>query len=174
MRSPGMTPVRALADRCLSHARLIAILAPNALLGGAIAFQYLGGLSPCQMCYWQRWPHLVAIALALGAILLRANRGLSAMLTALAAFAILTSGLIGGFHAGVEYGWWQGLTTCATGLSAGGGQSALDAIMHAPLVRCDVAAWSLFGISMAGYNFLLSTLAAFGILSFISRWKGAA
>ncbi|MCE7795130.1 disulfide bond formation protein B [Sphingobium sufflavum] len=162
-------------DRSLSRARLIAILAPNALLWGAIGFQYLGGLSPCQMCYWQRWPHLAAILLTLGAIGLRANRGLSAMLTMLSALAILTSGLIGGFHAGVEYGWWEGLTTCATGLSGGGGgQSALDAIMNAPLVRCDVAAWSLFGISMAGYNFLISVVVALGILTLVSRWKGGA
>lgn len=176
MRSVGMAPVRVLADRCLSHARLIAILTPTALLGGAIAFQYLGGLSPCEMCYWQRWPHLAAILLALAAIALRGQRGLSAMLTALAALAILTSGLIGGFHAGVEYGWWEGLTTCATPLSAGGGagggQSTLDAIMNAPLVRCDVAAWSLLGISMAGYNFLISTGAALAALSYIRRWRG--
>lgn len=174
MRSPDMTTVGMMADRSLSHARLIAILAPNALLGGAIAFQYLGGLSPCEMCYWQRWPHLAAIVLALGAIGLRGNRGVSAMLTALAAFAILTSGLIAGFHAGVEYGWWEGLTTCATSLSSANGQSALDAIMGAPLVRCDVAAWSLLGISMAGYNCLLSVVASLAILTFISRWKGSA
>ncbi len=178
MRSPGVTggmaPVRAQATRNLSLARLVAILTPNALLGGAIAFQYLGGLSPCQMCYWQRWPHLVAIALALGAIANVRRPGFSAMLTALAALAILTSGLIGGFHAGVEYHWWEGLTTCATGPSGGGGQSALDAIMHAPLIRCDVAAWTLFGISMAGYNFLISTLAALGILTLVARWKGGA
>jgi len=164
-------PVTARNDRSLSAARLIAILTPTALLGGAIAFQYLGGLAPCEMCYWQRWPHLLAIFLALGAIALRSRSELSATLTALAAFAILTSGAIGGFHAGVEYGWWEGLTRCATGLGVGGG---LDAIMNAPLVRCDVAAWSLFGISMAGYNFLLSGLAGLAVLGLVSRWKGGA
>lgn len=163
------SPVTVRVDRSLSLARLVAILAPTALLGGAIAFQYLGGLAPCEMCYWQRWPHLVAIGLALGAIALRGRSDLSATLTALAAFAILTSGAIGAFHAGVEYGWWEGLTRCAT--ATGGG---LDAIMNAPLVRCDVAAWSLFGISMAGYNFLLSALAGLVTLRFIGRWKGGA
>ncbi|HEX7853953.1 MAG TPA: disulfide bond formation protein B [Sphingobium sp.] len=167
------SPYSRRADRNLSRARLIAILAPNALLWGAIAFQYLGGLSPCEMCYWQRWPHLTAILLALAAIATRKRPGFSAMLTALAALAILTSGLIGGFHAGVEYGWWEGLTRCATSLSAAPGQSALDAIMSAPLVRCDVAAWKMFGISMAGYNFIISTVSALVCLRFISRWKGA-
>ncbi|MET0363167.1 MAG: disulfide bond formation protein B [Sphingobium sp.] len=168
------SPYGGRADRTLSRARLIAILTPNALLWGAIGFQYLGGLSPCEMCYWQRWPHLVAIALALGAIAARRNGGLSAMLTALAALAILTSGLIGGFHAGVEYGWWEGLTRCATNFGPSAGQSALDAIMAAPLVRCDVAAWSLFGISMAGYNFLISGIAGLTCLRLVSRWKGKA
>jgi disulfide bond formation protein DsbB len=163
-------PVTVRGDRNLSAARLIAILTPNALLGGAIAFQYLGGLSPCEMCYWQRWPHLAAIVLALVAIAMRGKPGFSAMLTALAAFAILTSGAIGGFHAGVEYGWWEGLTRCATDPSASGG---LDAIMNAPLVRCDVAAWSMFGISMAGYNFILSTLAGLASLWLVSRWGRA-
>lgn len=164
MRSPY--PAR--SDRPLSLARLIAILTPNALLGGAIAFQYLGRLSPCEMCYWQRWAHLTAIVLALGAIATRGRPALSATVTALAALAIVTAGLIGGFHAGVEYGWWEGLTRCATNLGGGG----LDAIMNAPLVRCDVAAWSLFGISMAGYNFLISTAAGLASLWFVSRWKG--
>ncbi|MET0239201.1 MAG: disulfide bond formation protein B [Sphingobium sp.] len=168
------SPVTMRVDPTLSHARLIAIATPNALLWGAIAFQYLGGLSPCEMCYWQRWPHLVAIALALGAIAVRKTPGFSAMLTALAAFAILTSGAIGAFHAGIEYGWWPGLTQCSTALSVGSGQSALDAIMNAPLVRCDVAAWKMFGISMAGYNAILSTLGAFATLWLVSRWKGAA
>ncbi len=75
-------------------------------------------------------------------------------MVALAALAILTSGLIGGFHAGVEYGWWEGITTCATAPAAGG--DILDSIMNAPLVRCDIAPWSLFGISLAGFNFLFS------------------
>lgn len=165
------SPVIARDERKLSLARLVAVLTPNALLGGAIAFQYLGGLSPCEMCYWQRWPHLAGIVLALVAIAFRSRPPLSATVTALAAFAILTSGAIGAFHAGVEYGWWEGLTRCATDPSAGGG---LDAIMAAPLVRCDVAAWTMGGISMAGYNFLISTVAGVAILGLLSRWKGAA
>ena len=170
MRGPG----RRRADDVLSRARLVAVLAPNALLWGAIAFQYLGGLAPCEMCYWQRWPHLLAILLALAAIAARARPGFSAMLTSLAAFAILTSGVIGGFHAGVEYGWWEGLTRCAVALNGGAGGSTLDAILNAPLVRCDVAAWSLFGISMAGYNFILSILAGVAVLLLVGRWKGDA
>src|SRR5690606_21372962 len=81
---------------------------------------------------------------------------------ALAAAAILISGFIGAFHAGVEYGWWQGLTSCSTPIAEGGGDP-LAAIMNAPLVRCDVAPWSLLGISLAGWNALISTVSALAI-----------
>lgn len=156
----------------LSQARAVAILLPTALLGGAIAFQYLGGLHPCEMCYWQRWPHLTAIFLALGAIALRRRSGQSAVLTLLAAVGIAISGGIGVFHAGVEYGWWQGLTACTAGLPTGGdGMSTIDAIMAAPLVRCDVPAWTMFGISMAGYNAILSLGGAALILALLARWR---
>jgi len=137
----------------------IALLIPSALLGGALLSQYVFGLYPCEMCMWQRWPHMAAIILALLALLMR---GKSAATGLTAAMAILTSGLIGGFHAGVEYGWWEGLTSCATSVTEGG--DILDSIMNAPLVRCDVAPWSLFGISLAGYNFLLSSGGAMLIL----------
>lgn len=168
------SPVTAWPDRDLSRARLVAILTPAGLLGGAIAFQYLGGLAPCQMCYWQRWPHLAAIFLALGAIALRERSGASALLTLLAGIGILASGAIGVFHAGVEQKWWEGLTTCSTAIGGQGGQSALDAIMHAPLVRCDVPAWTLLGISMAGYNAIISIAAALAIFGLLWRWRRGA
>src|SRR5689334_18324717 len=87
----------------LSRARLIAILVPNALLWGAIGSQYIGHLVPCEMCMWQRWPHVAAIVLALIAILLRGNPSASRAFTVLAALAILVSGGLGVYHAGVEY-----------------------------------------------------------------------
>ncbi len=152
----------------LSRAALwLSLIIPSALLGGALISEHVFGLYPCEMCMWQRWPHLAAIVLALLAIVLR-NQKLSQFLVLDAALAILISGLIGGFHAGVEYGWWEGITSCATTVAAGG--DMLDSIMNAPLVRCDVAPWSLFGISLAGFNFLLSVGGA--ILIFVLMAKG--
>jgi disulfide bond formation protein DsbB len=75
--------------------------------------------------------------------------------------AIGVSAVIGAYHAGVEYQWWQGLTACTSTATTGG--NPLDAIMHAPLVRCDVAQWTLFRISLAGWNFLISSSAALAI-----------
>jgi len=139
----------------------LAFLLPAALLGGALISQYGFGLYPCEMCIWQRWPHLAAILLAAAALMVRA-KGMATALVIAATMAILISGLIGGFHAGVEYDWWEGLTSCSTNLPAGG--DLLDSIMNAPLVRCDVAPWTLFGISLAGFNFLLSVGGAVLIL----------
>jgi len=156
----------------LARARLVALLVPVALLGGALASQYIGGLFPCEMCMWQRWPHLAAIGAALAAFLLRRNPYASAVFTLLAALAIATSGAIGIFHAGVEYGWWEGLTTCATAAPPTG-KSLLDSIMEAPLVRCDVAPWDLFGISLAGFNAIFSLAGAALVFALVLKGSRA-
>tara|TARA_R110000765_G_scaffold319717_1_gene411790 strand:- start:42 stop:527 length:486 start_codon:yes stop_codon:yes gene_type:complete len=150
------------------NASWLALLLPSALLGGALISQYGFGLYPCEMCMWQRWPHLVAIFLALPALMLRPASRAKPLVIA-AALAILVSGLIGGFHAGVEYDWWEGLTSCATNLPVGG--DMLDSIMNAPLVRCDVAPWTLFGISLAGFNFLWSVSGAILILAMVATGR---
>lgn len=129
-------------------ARLLALLVPAALLGGALGSQYLGGLHPCEMCYWQRWPHGAAIVLAGVAFVLPSS---ARLLTVLAAIAIAVSGAIGVFHAGVELRWWEGLTRCTAG-----GAISLEDLMNVPLVRCDQVQWSLLGISMAGWNAIIS------------------
>ena len=86
-----------------------------------------------------------------------------------AAVAILVSGLIGAYHAGVEYGWWEGVTTCSS-VSLGDGDP-LDAIMNAPIVRCDAVQWSLAGISLAGFNAIISTLSAVAIFVLLAKDK---
>jgi len=136
-------------------ARWIALLVPAALLGGAYAFQYLGGLFPCEMCWWQRYALFAALAFAVLALLIRGGR----WLVLLAALAIAASAAIGGYHAGVEYHWWEGFTACTSNVAFDKGDP-LAAIMAAPSVRCDEVQWKLLGISMAGYNFLISGAAA--------------
>jgi len=136
----------------LRLARLAALLVPAALLGGAYLSQYGFGLFPCEMCWWQRYPHFLALALAPLALVLAGQR----WPVALAALAIAVSGAIGAYHAGVEYHWWEGLTRCTSNVRPGSGD-LLKAILDAPLIRCDQAQWTLFGISLAGFNFLIST-----------------
>jgi len=157
----------------IETARWIALLAPVLLLGGALASQRWGGLFPCEMCYWQRWPHMAAIALALLAILAR-KTALGSLLLFLAALAIFVSGAIGIFHAGVEYGWWEGLTTCSTALgSAGDGDDMLARIMAAPIIRCDVPQWTLGGISLAGFNAIFSIGAALAVWILMRKGRRA-
>ena len=148
----------------LSLARVLAILVPCALLGGALLSQYVGGLVPCEMCMWQRWPHLAAICLAFIAILLALRGGPRAAraFVALAALAVILSGAIGVFHAGVEYHWWRGPAACTAPAFSGSAQDVLAQIMAAPVIRCDAPQWTLFGVSLAGFNAIFSI--GFGIL----------
>jgi disulfide bond formation protein DsbB len=148
----------------LHLARRLALGIPLLLLAGAYVSEYGFGLYPCEMCWWQRWAHFAALPFALLAFAAEPRR----VWLAFAALAILASGLIGAFHAGVEYGWWEGLTTCAAAAGGDGGDP-LAAIMDAPLVRCDEVQWSLAGISLAGFNFLISTAAALAIFTLLGR-----
>ena len=166
--SPGASGFRA-----ASVARLIALLLPLGLLGGALGSQYLGGLNPCDMCYWQRWPHGVAIILAALAFTGPAEAPRARLLTLLAAAAIAVSGAIGVYHAGVEAGIFEGITTCSITASGASNADLLKQITQAPIVRCDQVQWALLGISMAGWNAILSLGGALAILLLSLRGKRA-
>jgi disulfide bond formation protein DsbB len=140
-----------------------------ALLLGAFAFQYLGGLAPCEMCIWQRWPHAAAILLGLGggalALTRVLHRDMVRVLAWLAMAAIVVSGAIGVFHAGVEWKLWAGPSAC-TGIGFVPGQ---DDFKPFQVVRCDEAQWRLLGISLAGYNAILSFAAAAVLARLLTR-----
>ena len=124
------------------------------LLLGALAFQHLGGLPPCKLCIWQRWPHVIAIGIGLLALALP-GRGLP-LLGAVAAFA---TGAIGIYHTGVERGWWEGPASCSGAENALTGLSGNDLLnFDAPVsvVMCDEVVWSLLGLSMASWNMLVA------------------
>ena len=150
--------------RSETMANTLVLAGSAALLGGALAFQYIGGLAPCEMCLWQRWPHVAALVLGLIAWALGNRRAV----VALAAVALLATAAIGGFHAGVEYHWWAGPQAC-TAPAFGTGTSFIAAALASPMIRCDAAAWTLFGVSMAGYNAALSTLIGGGALWLLRR-----
>src|ERR1700751_3170837 len=113
-----------------ASARLIALLLTLALLGGALGSQYLGGLHPCEMCYWQRWPHAAAIVLAVLAFTGPAESSRSRTLTLLAAFAIAVSGAIGVYHMGVEAKIFEGFTQCTALPKAASTAELLKQITH--------------------------------------------
>ena len=128
-----LAPATLLAgQRDSARARLIALLLPLALLGGALVSQYVGGLYPCEMCWWQRYPHAAAILLAVLAFGAPAASPRARTLTGLAATAIAISGAIGVYHVGVEQRWWEGITVCTAT-----GATTLEDLMKVPLIRCD-------------------------------------
>lgn len=125
------------------------------LLLSALAFQYLGGLAPCPMCLWQRWPHVAA--LALGAAMLAPALRDRAVLGGLGLLAMLISAGLALLHTGVERGWWDGPSTCAVDQGpALTTDQLLTQILDAPLVRCTEVAWEMWGLSMASWNGLAS------------------
>jgi disulfide bond formation protein DsbB len=128
-------------------------------LAAAFAFQYIGGLAPCILCIWQRYPYGVVLALGIVALLLAGKPQAARALIALAGIVFLADAAIAAFHVGVEQKWWAGTAECGGNLSTGVSAEDLKAqLLAAPVVRCDEVAWSLFGISMAGYNFLLAVV----------------
>ena len=143
--------------------RLLALLLPVGLLGGALGSQYIGGLAPCEMCYWQRWPHAFAIPLAALAFTAPAASRQSRTLVLIAAFAIAVSGSIGVYHAGVELGFFEGFTACTSTVRAASTEELLEQLMKVPLVRCDQVQWAFLGVSMAGWNAILSLSGAAAI-----------
>ncbi|HEY5723171.1 MAG TPA: disulfide bond formation protein B [Allosphingosinicella sp.] len=138
----------------LQQARALALMVPAALLAAAFGSEYLGGLYPCEMCWWQRWAHFVALGFALLSFAPMADKGRS--MVWLAALAILTSGGIGVYHAGVEAKIFEGFTQCTAAGGGGTAEEMLDRILSGPLVRCDEIQWSFLGISMAGWNAIVS------------------
>jgi disulfide bond formation protein DsbB len=161
----------------LGLARTLALLVPAALLAGAWSFQIWGGLFPCDMCWWQRYAHLAALAFAIVALALAARPRPSRALVVLAALAILTSGGIGIYHAGVEAHIFKGFTECTRVVtSAASTEDLMTQIMNASLFRCDEVQWRdpVLGISMAGWNAILSTGFALLILWLALRRPRAA
>ena len=151
----------------LRIARLIALLLPAALLAGAWGSQMFG-LVPCEMCHWQRWPHYAAVAVAAFAFA-PLPRPVQMLFVLFAGVLIAVSGAIGVFHAGVEYHWWQGITACTAPVGHGDAMDMLTQALRRPLVRCDVPQWTLFGISLAGFNAILSLGGAVTIFALAPR-----
>lgn len=152
----------------MSSLRLIglATFGSIALLGSVYFFQHVLGYAPCKMCIWQRWPHAAAIVIGIIALAMRNTH-----LAILGAIAALTTSVIGFYHAGVELKWWEGPNTCTSGSTSGmSTEDLLNQILAAPVVRCDEVAWDFIGISMAGWNGIISLVfALIWLIAFFRR-----
>ncbi len=134
-------------------------LAAILTLGAALFFQYVLGYTPCALCYMQRWPYYSGIPLAIAITALIQPSGLLRRYArvALAGIAVVfaVSVVLAVHHAGVEWGWWQGLAACSPGL--GGGRAADVFSLDAPrFISCSAASWRFLGLSFAGWNAVIS------------------
>jgi disulfide bond formation protein DsbB len=181
MLSPGPIPAGAASrprspiDGPLLGLALAMLAIAAAAILGALAFEHIGGYLPCHLCLLQRVPYYAGIpvaALAVLAIWTRAPHGVSAALCAVFAALMVYNTILAGYHAGVEWGFWAGPASCAPSV---GVESAADMLnqletTHAP--SCTEAALRILGLSLAGWNVLISAaLAALGITAALKAWR---
>ncbi|HXP73079.1 MAG TPA: disulfide bond formation protein B [Stellaceae bacterium] len=145
---------------------LIVLLASIAVIGGALVFQYVIGLQPCELCFAERWPYYGAIAIAVIALATGA-RG-AVWWVGLLALIFLGSAGLAGYHVGVEQHWIAGPTACTGGASgAKTPEELMKFLSEQQPVRCDEVQWTLAGVSLAGWNIVTSlgllAVTAFGL-----------
>lgn len=174
----GSTPVIGICDKLATRALRMASPSPFSLrsplpaailvtagsafaLASAWFFQLVIGLAPCPLCLDQRIPYYIGVPLGVVTIatLLRGRIGLGRGLLAVLALLMLGNMALAIFHAGVEWRFWAGPTSC-TGAPAFVSGDILSALQGAHVPRCDEAAWRLFGISMAGWNAMIAAVLA--------------
>jgi len=148
------------------------VLAASVLvLGAALLSQYWGGLTPCELCLLQRWPWWIAIAIA-AAAWLTGDRLALPIPAILLAIVFLASAGVALYHVGVEQHWFAGPTACTVGSGDANSVEALRAqLLGKKPVMCDEVQWSLFGISLAGWN-LLASIAMAGFCTMTARRCG--
>ena len=122
-----------------------------ALIAGALGFQYIGGIAPCEMCHWQHWPHIAAAIIGIVGVVFAPGKARALAWTVIA--LVLISGLIGLYQSGMQWGFLPGPSACS-------GHRFVMGSNMVPEVQCDVVTWSLFGLSRATYNAIFSFLLA--------------
>lgn len=148
---------------------VLLLVASAAIVGGALLFQYVGGLAPCELCLYQRWPYYAAIVAAAVALLSGDDRAMRAIV-ALGALLFVASTALAFYHVGVEQHWFAGPTACTGGVTGASSIEALKAqLLARQPVNCDAPAWRLFGVSLAGWNLLASALIAAFCLGALTR-----
>ncbi len=133
-----------------------------ALLLTAFMFEHIGGLAPCELCWYQRYAHMAAIIILVPALYYHRNASVVVPMLAAAAIALLVGTGFAGYQVGVELTWWE--SACATPIRGETLDEIRASLMAAPLVRCDEVAWSLWEVSMAGWNGLASLALGAGAL----------
>ena len=151
------------ADPAFAAALAIGFVAA-ATLAGAWFFQLVLDIQPCPLCLEQRYAYYLAIPLAIAVAIARARHAPARLVVAgfaVLLLAALANAVLGGYHAGVEWKFWEGPTACSGAVvSLGSAGSLLERLDSVKVIRCDEVQWRFLGISMAGYNVLISLLLA--------------
>jgi disulfide bond formation protein DsbB len=170
-RRMAQTYADALRARPIATAAIAFAVGGSATILGAWFFQYVLGYMPCPLCLEQRYAYYFGIPLAV-LVVLGDSVGASRKVLLLALFAI-AAGMVwntglSAFHAGVEWKWWPGPRDCSGPLESLGAGSLLRDLQSIHVARCDDAAWRFLGISLAGYDALISlslaAIAGWGVL----------
>jgi disulfide bond formation protein DsbB len=134
------------------------LVASAIVLSAALLSEYWGGLAPCELCLLERWPWAVAIVVSFVATMVASRAALPWVALLLAAVFAVSAGLAF-YHVGVERHWFVGPSACTISGAAADTLEALKAqILHQQPVRCDEPAWSLWGVSLAGWNLIASVI----------------
>lgn len=165
VRAPGDTALerprqwlRRLQPKLARRFAAFVLVASVAVLGAALLSQYWGGLAPCELCLLQRWPWGTAIVVSFVATM-AGNRAALPWLALLLAFVFAVSSVLAFYHVGVEQHWFSGPTACSDAATRAQTVESLKAqLLHRQPVRCDEVAWSLWGVSLAGWNLLASLI----------------
>lgn len=148
-------------------------MASVVVLGTALLSQYVGGLQPCELCLYERWPYYAIVAVMLPAILSRATNIVRAALV-LSVLIFLGSSALASYHVGVEQHWIEGPTACTSDLPASSPEALLEALQGRQPAQCDVVQWSFHGISLAGLNLAVSLApTAFSLWALTRSYAGA-
>jgi disulfide bond formation protein DsbB len=155
-------------------AAAVVLAVAAATIAGALTSEYGFGLVPCKLCLWQRWPYYAGVPLAALTMLAPDPRLRRAGLGALALLFLGSAGL-GAYHAGVEWGFWAGPADCGGGAApVTSVEDLLKGIETTRVVSCTEAAWRFLGLSLAGWNALVSLgLAAVAAIGATRRWPRA-
>lgn len=152
------------------RAPLVLLLASAAVVGTALLSQYVGGLQPCELCLYQRWPYYGVIAITLVAAA-AGNRALTGAVVVLAALAFLAGAGLAFYHVGVEQHWFAGPSACTSAVGGDSLEEFKRRLLAQPVVACDQPQWSLFGVTMAGWNVVASL--GLALLSLAALRRGA-
>lgn len=168
------SPLSPASDRVKAGAAFVLGLA--AILG-ALAFQFIGGLYPCELCLTQRWPYYIGLPLLALALILwtRATTPFRVGLMGVVAALFAWGAWVGGYHAGVEWGWWPGPQSCTGVGEAAISLDMLSDMSDVRIVPCDAIQWEMLGISLAGFNALISAaIVVLLVLAIIGQLRGKA